>query len=171
MNVAALDTIVGATITSISHGLYREDIGLDHLDLVTNDGFFYRFGTEEIAGENVGAYNVEHYSLTLERIDVADPLDTRTDLAGVVVKTDLIACDEWLGPVDDAIGSIGRNPRPLLNGKVGTCPPGAKFTTVVCGVVLHSQHWELLIRTHPFPQNLQFTADPVAIAQFLQQYA
>jgi hypothetical protein len=40
----------------------------------------------------------------------------------------------------------------------------------LCGVVLTSENWKLLIRTHAFPQNLAFTFDPAEVAEFLHQY-
>jgi hypothetical protein len=143
-----------------------------NLDLVTSDGTNYRFATEEIDGERTeGGWTNDHYSLTLERVESGIPTDERTDLAGTVVKSDLVRCDEWLGPINHSIESIGENPRMLFDGKVGSCPPGATCMTVCCGVVLQSEDWHLLVRTHAYPEHLDFTRDRVAIGEFLNQYS
>jgi hypothetical protein len=86
------------------------------------------------------------------------------------LKADLVQSDEWLGPVDHSIDAYGENPRMLFDGKVGSCPPGAKCTTVIRGVVLQGEGWELLVRTHEFPQHLDFTTEPAVISEFLNQY-
>jgi hypothetical protein len=167
-----LNMLVGETLVAMSHEPYRENIGVMNLDVVTSGGTIYRFATDEIEGERTadGRTN-EHYSLTLERAQAGNPLDERTDLAGTVVKADLIRCDEWLGALDDSIESIGENPRMLFDGKVGSCPPGGKCMTVICGVVLQSEDWQLLVRTHAFPQHLDFTTEPTLIGEFLNQYS
>ena len=166
-----LDMLVGESVVAISHAPYRGNIGVMNLDVVTSGGFIYRFATEEIDGERTaGGWTNDHYSLTLKRVEAGNPQDLRTELAGIVVKTDVIRCDEWLGPIDQSIESFGENPRPLFDGRAGPCPPGARCTTVVCGVVLQSEGWQLLVRTHSFPQHLDFTTDPVAIGEFLNQY-
>ncbi len=167
-----LNMLVGETIVAISHEQYLENIGVMNLDIVTSGGTIYRFATEEIDGEpTAGGWTNDHYSLTLERVQAGNPLDKRTDLAGTVVKADLIQCDEWLGPIDQSIESYGESPRMLLDGKVGSCPPGAKCMTVICGVVLQGEDWQLLVRTHAFPQHLDFTTEPALIGKFLNQYS
>jgi hypothetical protein len=167
-----LEALVGETVVAISHEPYRENIGVMNLDVTTSAGTIYRFATEEIDGERTAdGWTNDHYSLTLERVQVGNPLDERTDLVGTVVKTDLVRCDEWLGPIDHSIESIGENPRMLFDGKVGSCPPGTKCMTVICGVVLQGEDWQLLVRTHAFPQHLDFTTEPALIGEFLNQYS
>lgn len=75
-----------------------------------------------------------------------------------------------MGPIDRSIESYGENPRMLFDGKIGSSPSGAKYTRVICGVVLQGEGWKLLVRTHSFPQHLDFTTDTVAISEFLNQY-
>ncbi len=167
-----LEVLVGETALAISHATYNASVGVMNLDVVTDSGRVYRFATEEIDGEHTaGGWTQDHYSLTLEHFDAATTHDERTDLVGTVVKADLIQSDEWLGPVDHSIESYGENPRMLFDGKVGSCPPGVKFTTVICGVVLQGEDWKLLVRTHSFPQHLVFTTEPAVITDFLNQYS
>jgi len=93
----------------MSHEPYREDIGVMNLDIVTSGGTIYRFATEEIDGERTAnGWTNDHYSLTLKRVQVGNPLDERTDLAGTVVKADLVRCDEWLGPSTTALSQSAR---------------------------------------------------------------
>jgi hypothetical protein len=167
-----LEALVGETIVAIVHGPYRENVGVMSLDIVTRGGTIYRFATEEIDGERTAdGWTNDHYSLTLDRVQVGNPRDERTELVGTVVKADLVRCDEWLGLIDHSIESIGEHPRILFDGKVGSCPPGMKCTTVICGVLLQGEGWQLLIRTHPLPQHLDFTTDPALIGEFLNQYS
>jgi len=79
--------LVAQTIVAISHAPYREDIGVTSLDVVTGGGSIYRFAAREIDGERTaGGWTNDHYSLTLERVDAANPQDEQTDMAGTVVK-------------------------------------------------------------------------------------
>ncbi len=168
----ALNMLVGESVVAIAHEPYRENIGVVNLDVVTRGGTIYRFATEEIDGERTeGGWTNDHYSLTVERVESGNPTAERTDLAGRVVRADLVRCDEWLGPVDHSVESIGENPRMLFDGKVGSCPPGATCMTVTCGVVLQSEDWQLLVRTHAFPEHLDFTTEPELIGEFLNQYS
>ena len=171
LDLSDLEVLVGETVVAVSHEPYRENIGVMNLDVVTSGGSIYRFATEEIDGERTAdGWTNDHYSLTLERVEAGNPQDERTDLAGTVVKADLVRCDEWLGPIDHSIESIGENPRMLFDGKVGSCPPGATCMTVICGVVLQSEDWQLLVRLHRYPKHLDFTTDRVAISEFVNQY-
>jgi hypothetical protein len=168
-DVAAL---VGETVVALSHEPYRQNIGAANLDVVTNAGAVYRFATEGIPGERTaGGWTMEHYSLTLERLNAGTLENPQTPLAGTIVKAYPVQCDEWLGPIDKTIASVGSNPRKLLDGKLGSCPSGATCVTVVCGAVLQSDDWQLLVRTHPFADHLDFTTDRAAIDEFLKQYS
>ena len=50
-------------------------------------------------------------------------------------------------------------------------PAGTKCMTVTCGVLLQSEDWQLLVRTHAFPQHLDVTTEPALIGDFLDQYS
>lgn len=172
LNPNDLEIFVGQTVVGLCHPPDREDIGMTSIDLVIAQGSFYRFATEEIGGMRTtdGCAN-EHFSLVLQRVDAPNPQDEQTHLTGSVIKADVIRCDEWLGPVDKNIASVGTNPRVLFNGRVGSGPAGATSRTVVRGALLQTKDWQLPVRTHSFPGNLDFTTDRVVINEFLTQYA
>jgi hypothetical protein len=168
-----LEALVGERVLGVSHARYSDSVGVLNLDVVTDKGGpVYRFAAEEVDGERTAdGWTQEHYSVILERLGAATPHDERTDLVGKIARADLIQADEWLGPVDTSVEAYGKNPRMLFDGKVGSCPPGTQCTTVICGVILHGEGWKLLVRTHSFPQHLDFTTEIAVISEFVNQYS
>jgi hypothetical protein len=165
------DALIGLGVTALYHPLRANGVGLTHLDLTTTDHRRFRISTELLDGEFGDGYSNEHFSLILDQVDQADAEGTPTMLQGNVVAVERIFCDEWLGPVDDSLDSIGVNPRSLFDGKVGSAPPGAQPKTVLCGALVRSDTWKLLVFTHAFPANIEFTLDETAIAEFVDLYS
>jgi len=164
------DVLVGEFFLALSHPTYEDNIGLINLDLL-GDVLAYRFSADVIDGELTdGGWRCEHFFVTGKRVAESFPEDERTALAGTVVKVEQILRDEWLGPIDNTLDALGTDPRERFDGKVGSCPPGAQYQTVVCGVLLHSETWRLLVSTHPFPFHLDFTTDEKTINEFLALY-
>ncbi len=166
-------SIVGQTVAALAHDASSEDIGSMNVDVLMKDGGnIYRFATEELLGEStLEGWQCEHYSLTVERVDAVSPGSQVTDLTGVVIDAEVVVCDEWLGPVDETLPALGTRPRTLFDGKVGSCTPGARPTTVVCGVVLRSADWSLMIRTDAFPLHVNFSTDALTIESFVERFS
>ena len=163
--------LVGETVTALCHPVYRESTGVIDLDVLTESGRVYRFVTETFDGERVEAgWTCEHFSLILKELDEPQSQDDRTNLVGTVTSVQVIRADEWLGPVDQSLDSWGVDPREVFTAKAGLGPSSAQVTTVVSGVLLSSDRWRLLVKTHGFWLHVDFTTDARAVDEFLDHY-
>ena len=165
-----LSDLPGKQILGIGHPLRDAAGGFEYVDVRTPT-VVYRFTANEMGGERTdGGWTMDHYSLSVDRFDALEQRQHPPVVPRFVVDVEQVLCDEWLGPVDRSISAYGANPRPLFDGPVGSAPAETPHVTITRGVIVTTDGPSLLISTFSFPQQVDYTTEPIRVQEFRNEY-
>jgi hypothetical protein len=158
-----LTTLRSERIVGVSLHPYN-DIGFDFLDLYCASGRVLRVNAIELENTPFDAYSLE---VTEIQRDEADNIVPGIDDALVQLQVnhnvdhiDMFHRSEWEVSDPTPFPTVGRNPRTVFTGPIGSAPSGSQAVTVVSAVALRSEDQSqssMLIFVNDFPTWIGFS--------------